>query len=293
MGRTIRDDANIIGVLAAAATSTFDRTRETPKGTYRWGVREFVEYERGSSEAATVAGITLARSVITQRGQTVTDSRIEEASSELSPPSAETIHILFYMARHLAVVEYNSSLMRTELWRSSLHEILDNAARSLEFQSLLRLEPVPRGAEILTAFRSFDRLTRLRVKLRIPNPELDRRTERLRRELEAGGIREYTQDMKSPGGLSTSEENLPFATAAMAQAGYKDGEVILNGYRNRKFETVRTGRKAARLRLEGLKDFVRGMAANAKTKETRSAVASILEEVDRLVELPAPPEDHR
>ena len=195
------------------------------------------------------------------------------------------------MDRHLAVVEYNSALMRTAMWRSSLHAILDAAARSLEFQSVLRIDPVPREAEILTAFRSFDRLTRLRVRLRIPNPELDRRTERLRKELVAGGIREYTQDMKNPRGLSTSEENLPFATAAMAQAGYKDGEVILNGYRRGNFATVRTGKKAARLRIERLKDFVRGMAATAKSKETRSAVASILEEVDRLAEPPAPPED--
>jgi len=289
MGAVVREDADVLRILSAASDSRFDRIVETPRATFKWSVREFVLYEVETSVAPrSVAGLTLARSIMTQQGQTVTDSSIEQARSELSPPSAETIHILFYIARHLVAVEYNSALMRTQLWRSTL--LLDASARSLEFQSVLRLEPVPRQAEILTAFRSFDRLTRLRVKLRIPNPELDRRTERLRKELVAGAIREYTQDMRNPRGLSKSEDNLPFATAAMAQAGYKDGEVILNGYRGKKLAVVRTGKRPARLRMERLKDFVRGMAATAKTQETRNAVASILEEVDRLAELPTPPE---
>ena len=292
MGAVVRSDGDVIRVLANATDNRFDRTLETARATYKWSLREFTQYElERTGLPRPVVGVTLARSIMTQRGQTVTDSSIEDASSELSPPSAETIHILFDMARHLAVVEYNSTMMRNQLWRVALHEILDASARSLEFQSVLRLEPVPREAEILTAFRSFDRLTRLRVRLRIPNPELDRRTERLRRELVAAEIREYTQDMKNPRGLSTDEGNLPFATAAMAQAGYKDGEVVLNGYRLNKLITVRTGKRAARFRIERLKDFVRGMAATAKSKETQNAVASILEEVDRLAEAPMPPEN--
>ena len=42
-------------------------------------------------------------------------------------------------------------------------------------------------------------------------------------------------------------------------------------------------------RIDGLKDFVRGMGANARTLETKNVVARILEEVDRLVEPPPPP----
>lgn len=191
------------------------------------------------------------------------------------------------------VVEFNSLLMHTQLWRSSLHSILDASAQSLELQSSLRLEPVPREEEISKVFRSFQRLTRLRVKLRIPNPELDRRTERLRKELEAGNIREYSQDMKNPRGLSQSEQNLPAATVEMAQAGYKDGDVVMSGYRDGRFTTVRTGNRAARGRIDGLRDFIRGIASNAKAKETRAAVQSILDEVDRISEAPAPPQDER
>ncbi len=290
MGTVIRADSDILRVLSASTDSRFDLTFESDRATYKWSLREFTDYrEEPEGKLPSIVSVTLARSVITKTGQTVTDQGIEAARSELSPPAADTMHLFFYMTRHLVVVEYNSSVMSSEQWRLSLHAILDNGARSLEFQSVIRLEPVPREAAILTAFRSFQTLTRLRVRLRIPNPELDRRTERLRRELVAGEIRDYTQDMRNPRGLSQSEEGLPFATAAMAQAGYKDGDVTMSGYREGKRTNLRTGKRAARGRMEGLKDFVRGMAANAKSKETRTAIASIMEEVDRIVETPEPP----
>jgi hypothetical protein len=294
MGAAIQADSEILRVLSDSTDNRFDLVVESARATYKWSLREFTTYDTTEGgEPTDIVGVTLARSLITQSGQTVTDYSIEEARSELSPPSADTIHLFLYMARHLVIVEYNSMVMSSEQWRSSLHAILDNGARSLEFQSVIRLEPVPKEAAILSAFRSFQTLTRLRVRLRIPNPELDRRTERLRKELVSGGIREYTQDMRNSRGLSQSEENLPFATAAMAQAGYKDGDVVMSGYRNGKRTTLRTGKRAARGRVEGLKDFVRGMATNAKSKEARTAIASILEEVDRIVEAPELPPGER
>ncbi|MGA8151806.1 MAG: hypothetical protein WB952_12710 [Terriglobales bacterium] len=290
MGSVIRADDEILRVLEASTDSRFDRVLESDRATFKWSLREFTSYGREiDGSPSSIVGVTLARSLIIRSGQTVTDHSIEEARSELSPPAADTIHMFFYMARHLVAVEYNSTIMDSDQWRSSLHSILDECARSLEFQSVIRLEPVPKEAAILNAFRSFQILTRLRVRLRIPNPELDRRTERLRKELVSGEIREYTQDMRNPRGLSKSDENLPFATAAMAQAGYKEGDVVMSGIRDGKRTTLRTGTRAARGRIEGLKDFVRGMATNAKSKEARSAIASILEEVDRIVENPESP----
>lgn len=292
MGEVIRTDADIVRVLSASTDSRFDRLVESERATYKWSLREFITYgEDLPDPSSKVVGITLARSVIVKSGQTVTDHSIEEARSEFFPPTADTMHLLFYMARHLVVVEYNSILMRSDEWRPTLHQILEEAAHAIGFQSLVRLEPVPGAEEILRAFRSFQTLTRLRVRLRVPNPELDRRTERLRKELVAGNIREYTQDMRNPRGLSKAEDALPYASAAMAQAGYKDGDVTLSGLRDGKRTTLRTGRRAARVRLDGLKDYVRGLAANAKAKETQTVLASILEEVDRVVERPDAPSE--
>jgi hypothetical protein len=290
MGKNIRLDSDILRVISAATDSKFDLDNVSGRSTFRWSVREYAEYE--SNENGDVISITLGRSTLRKAGQTVTETKFEAALTQMSPPSSETIHIFFYMRRHLVIVEYSSAILSTQLWRTSLHTIFDNAAISLELLPGLRLEPVPREHEILREFRSFERLTRLRVKLRIPNPELDRRTEQLRQEMLSSGIREYTQDMKNPNGLSRSENALPFATAAMAQAGYKDGEVIMSGIREgRRVNNLRTGSRAARGRVDRLRDYLRGMSATARTMETKNAISRILEEVDLIAELPALPVD--
>ena len=287
--RYIRSDGDIQEVLKAATNSRFDVRAEAGRSTFTWSVREFAVYEVEEASEP-ILGVTLARSVIARTGQTVTDSAIEDALSELSPSLADTTHLFFYMKRHLVAVEYNSAIMTTQLWRYSFQAILSQSAKSLELESTVQLEPVPREEEIITAFRSFARLTRVRVRLRVPNPELDRRTERLRKLMLDGGIRDYTQDMRNPNGLSKAEGELPFATVAMAQAGYKQGEVILTGYKDGRIRTIKTGNRAARGRLDGLKDYLRGIAAIAKAKETQAVVAAIMTEVDRIAE-PAKPSE--
>jgi hypothetical protein len=291
MGRNIRSDQDILAVLKKAASAEFDLEIQARLTTYRWAVREY--FEVGSPEESNepfVAGIAFGRSILQQQGQTITEDRVEDALTTFYPPSATIVHILFYMERHLAIAEYNSVVMHTQAWRDALHTMLDRAAQSLELRPGLRLEPVPRDEEILRAFQSFQRLTRLRVNLRIPNPEMDRRTERLRREMAAGQIREYTQDMKNPAGLSQSEGELPHATAAMAQAGYKEGEVIMTGIRDGRRRTVRTGKRAARIRVDGMRNFGTEIGANATNQKGQQMVRSILEEVNRVAELPTPPE---
>ena len=292
MGRNIRTNAEIMRVLERVTGSQFDLERESGRSTYKWSAREYTEIDPGDSDnQQPVCSLILGRSILQQRGQTVTDSRIEDALTTMSPPSADLIHLIFYLERHLVVAEYNSAIMHTDAWKNSLQSMLDKAAESIELRPGIRLEPIPREEEIIRAFRSFQRLTRLRVRLRIPNPEMDRRTERLRKDMVQGAIREYTQDMKNPAGLSQSEDALPFATATMAQAGYKDGEVLMTGIRDSRKMTVRTGKKAARGRIDGhgFRDFLRGIGATAKTAEGKHVIRAILDEVDRMAELPVPP----
>jgi len=286
MGRNIRSDDEILRVIERVTSSNVSTETLSGRTQFQWDAREFSSENDGDG---LVCSITLGRSVIQQSGKTATEEGFEEATTTFLPPPADTFHLLFFMKRHLVVIEYRSEVMRNQAWRSSLHEMLDDAARSLEFTSRIRLEPVPQEEEILRTFRSFSRLTRLRVKLRIPNPELDRRTESLRQALVENGIREYTQDMKNPSGISQLPDGLPYATAAMAQAGYKEGEITMVGIRKGQRTTVRTGNRAARGRIEGLREFVRGLASNLRTAEAKNVLARISEEVDRLVERPSPP----
>ncbi len=286
MGENIRSDAQILSVLAAVTSPEFSAVASSGRNTYEWNARQYIV---GRSDGAEVCSITLGRSVIEQSSQTATSEGFEQATTTFLPPPAETFHLLFFMRRHLVVVEYRSELMKTHLWLASLHDMLDDASRVRGFTSRLRLEPIPKSEAILRTFKSFTRLTQFRVKLRIPNPELDRRTERLRIEMVEDGIREYTQDMKNPAGLSLSEDGRPYATAAMAQAGYKHGEVTMVGIRNGKRSVVKTGSKAARGRVDGLRGTVRELSGDLDEPSTRNALKLIAEEVDRVVELPAPP----
>lgn len=284
MGKSIRKDGDIENVLRQAASSKFDQPSETPKYVLLWSLREFAIHR--TKQAGNVLSITLARSIKEELGQTVTENGILDTIIETMPPAATVIHLFLYMRRHLVAVEYDSSVLGTDAWRKSLHAILDAAAKSLEIRSSLRLEPVPQKEEILRAFRSFSKLFKLRLKLRLPNPELSRWTKQLKDDMAKGGIREYLQEMYNPNGLNQKEDALPFASVSLAQQGYKDGEVTLEGVRDGKREKIKTGRKAARGKLEQVRDFVRGASANAKSKEARTVVRAIIDEIDRMAEPP-------
>lgn len=88
--------------------------------------------------------------------------------------------------------------------------------------------------------------------------------------------------MKNPNGLSKSEDARPFATAVLAQQGYKSGDVLIEGYRDDGFEKVVSGSTASRGSINSLKDFVRGLNANAKAKETQKVLGEIAREIDRI-----------
>lgn len=122
----------------------------------------------------------------------------------------------------------------------------------------------------------------MKVTLRIPNPELNRYTKAVYDDLRDSGIREITQDMKNPGGLSQSPNARPFASAVLAEQGYKKGEVTVEGVRNDTFEVAQSGNEAARGVVKGLREFVRGISVNLRTKEAKNAIAAICAEIDRV-----------
>jgi len=280
-GQRIRSDQQILTVLSQAASPDFDFTQETKKATYKWGIREFTDYGQ-ISDRGHIASIVLAKSTLKKDGLIVTDKRIVTGTSDSHPPLASMMMLFFDVGRHLVAAEYHGELSQNKKWKSALSRILLHAAHSLKMTSSLLLEEVPEKHEIIKLFMAFERLTRLKVYLRLPNPELSRYTRSLYEDLENGGIREYLQDMKNPGGLSKSEVARPYASVALAEKGYKSGEVLFEGIKEGKFAKVRSSEEAARGKLEILKDYVRGISANAKAKETQQALKAITSEIDRL-----------
>lgn len=276
------DDEAIISVIRNAVSPEFSYETETKRASYRWDVRDFVEYESKDFSSKRLISVSLARSIISEVGDVVTDDGIVPGTSQSLPPRADHIELIFHMARHLVAVERYTVITQSLVWRKALHEIFEQSSRAMGYRGRLELEPVPREEEIMAAFRSFDRLTRLRMCLRIPNPELSRTAQSLYEEMEDGGVREYLVDMRNSKGLNREQGKLPHSSVEIAQAGYKKGTVSMEGIRDGKRDRAETGSKAARGDANALRDYVRGMKDNARAKETKNALKSILVEMDRI-----------
>lgn len=286
MGELIRTDDQIVDVLRTACGAELDFRQETSGAIYVWGLRDFTELPSEDYPNTKAIAVTLAKATIEKEGVIFTPITVQLGTSVAQPPPASVVTLVFQMTRHLVAVEFKSAVTSGQGWLHALHDILRRAASQRNFTSTIELQTKPRRSEILKTFVSFQRLTRIRVELLLPNPELSRLTQGLYDELQNGGIREYIADMRNPGGLSQREQTLPHAAAAMAEDGYKKGEVLMEGIREGRKEAVKTGTRPARGKVEGIKDFVRGQATTARTQEGRIITDSILKEIDRVSDDP-------
>lgn len=282
-GETVAGDEGILKIIKEGCSARHDVSSYGVKNQWKWSLRDF-EFTEPDIFGANGGIVTTryARSLMEQTAPIVTDDTIVEGTSYAEPPAATPIRVVFYMKRHLVAVEHTSSLMSSKAWLDALHEIFDIASAELNVRSQLRLEPVPEANQVLEAFASFQRLTQLRVTLLLPNPEISRFAKGLYDQMKDGGVREYLNDLKSNAGLSQAAGQLPHAVASLAQDGYKKGEVVMTGVKDGKRRRVRTGRHAARGQVDRVRDFVRGQVTIAKTKEAQSALAAVLEEIDRM-----------
>lgn len=280
-GRRARaNDDDICRIFKTAAGGHNDVRRDSHRAQYMWSVRNYSEYT-AQVEGRRMFSVLLARSRLSAEGSVVTPDSIITQVSESSPPLAEVISVIVDLDRHLVAVEH-SGWSSNSGWRAALHEILDAVARGLELASSIELEPIPTANRIINLFKSFDAVTRLKVTLRIPNPELTRYTKDLYEDLKQSRVREYAQDMKNPEGISKNENARPYASAALADQGYKKGEVTIEGQRGGSFEKIRAGSKATRGSITQLREFVRGMGANARTQETKKVLQALTAEIDRI-----------
>lgn len=277
--KRIRKDEHILSILSEACKPSFDVLQETRSAIYMWSIRGFSYFKNLPTRE--LSTIILARSTLEKDGYIVTDDGLSPASSSASPPLASSMTIIFDIARHLVAVEHTGELSQTA-WKDFLEKILEESSLTLGHSSRIELEPVPSNEEIINLFRSFDRITRLKLTLRIPNPELTRYTLDLFEDLKQSNLREYTQDMRNPNGISKSENARPFASAALADQGYKKGEVLIEGNRDGVLEKIQSGDTAARGSIPRLKDFIRGLSANTKTKEAEKIISAIIAEIDRI-----------
>lgn len=278
--KPIRSNSEITELVKNSCSPEFDIEQKTHKSKFMWSLRDFKDYTAIFKERRIIS-VIISRSVISKNSLIVTDNGIINGTSASTPPPANTAVIFFDLDRHLAAIEHNGELHQTS-WRDFIEKIFSKSAAAIEKTSSTSLTPVPEKNEIIKTFKSFEVLTRLKVTLRIPNPELNRYTKSLYEDLKQSNIREYMQDMKNPQGLSKDENSRPYASAAIAEQGYRDGEAQLEGIRNGKYEKVSSGTDAAKGSTKSLRDFVRGIQATAKSKETQKVLSEIMNEIDRI-----------
>lgn len=269
-------DAILQEYLSSVANSRFDVINETKKSIYSWAIRNhsFLNDEFSS--------IVLARSQILKEATIVTSDSLSQGESKSDPHPADTIVIIFYWPRHLAIVENRSGMTTGETWLRYYHHIIDNAKTAIDLPVVPRLEPIPLKGSIRDHLKKFDKIFRLRLKLSLPNPEMNRAAKLIYDEMLESNISEYIQEFYSPEGVSVKEGTRIDQSAAMAELGYKQGPVKIDGEKDGKPTTIDEGKTAIKGKVEQLKSFIRGLETNAKGKNYQEGLSVLKEEVERL-----------
>jgi hypothetical protein len=278
----IRSDESLLRVFEFATSPEFDLERSSRRAGVRWSLREF--HEITDEELGRLFVVTLAKSELFRRGNVVTTAGIETGVSEPNPPLADTILILVEVKRHALAVEYDSSIMYSDEWHKQLERMLHAAARRLEYTTQIKVEPVPPRERFEAQFRKFQRVTRLRMTLRIPNPDIKPTFERLYKQMQAGRIRELTQDIRNPDGLNVSDDSLPRESLEMALSGYKAGTVHVTGVADGHRKTINFGEAVTQTEVEGIREYVRGIADGSTSPEVKKAARAIIRKVNEILD---------
>jgi hypothetical protein len=190
--------------------------------------------------------------------------------------------VRFYvdLTRHIVAIEDIPSIMQQTGWQKVFQLILNSAAHALSYTSRVDIEPIAPRQIVEERLRSFDRITRLRLTLRIPNPDLMPEFKKLFDELEESGIRELTEDMRSERGLKMDANSIPRMSIDMAMNGYRKGSVHVYGQRNGRAERFTIADDVARVDLRDLRNYVEGMEAAADKRGEKRLLNAIIGRID-------------
>lgn len=289
--KPISGDFDLVRVLEAAATQEFDVIRKGRRSDYRWALREVVfdsvVYEPAESASRPFVFVTFSREIMSRRGPIIGSEGITHGTSTFNPPPATLVRLLIDLRRHIVAIEDVSGVIAPNTgWKTTLHTILDSAAWSLGFTSMLQLNPVLPAETVAERVMAFDRLTRLRVTLRIPNPDLGPSFKSLYEQMERGGVRELTQDMRNERGLNLGSDSLPRAVLDMATRGYRKGTIRLYGYSSGRKEDLIMDEEIARIEIDDRSDsgdliaFLEGYAAGQGSAPVKRFARAIIKRID-------------
>lgn len=270
------DDDWLEEYLQTVCSDEFDFTKKTKKSVYTWAVRN---YMRLSEE---YSSLVLAKSTVQRSSTIVTSNSLSSGESVSSPPPADTIIFLIYWPRHIVVVENRSGMTTGETWLRNFHKIIENAKIRVPVPIAPRLEPIPLKGTILQHLKELDRVFRLRIRLTLPNPELNRWAQRIYDEMIEEKLDTYLQEFISSEGIRVDEDSKAYSSASLAELGYREGGVQIDGQKNGKSIQIDEGKTAIRGKIDQLKSLIRGLETNAGGKQLPNALNQIQSEINRL-----------
>lgn len=270
------DDEWLAEYLNAICNREYDFKKETRRAVYTWSLRNFQNLDDDFSS------FVLARSQLQKTSTIVTDNSLTVGDSVSNPPPADTIILLVLWKRHIVIVENRAGMTTGETWLRNFHAIIDNAKMHVSIPVAPRLEPIPIRGTILEHLRTFDRVFRFRVRLKLPNPELNRWAEQIYNEMIDQHLSEYLQEFVSPNGIRVDEKSKAYSSGALAELGYKDGGVQIEGEKNGKLVQIDEGKTAIKGKVAELRSFIRGLETVASGKQVSKALNGLENEVNRL-----------
>jgi hypothetical protein len=278
--KPVRSDQEIFEIVSASSTPTFDSKGEGSRSGWNWSLRNAT---LGHVEQRTYISALFSHETTWKYGTAVRPEGVVRGRSEMTPPLASTAQVLFDLKRHIVAVEDLPAITQARSgWKSKLELILNTAAHHLSFTSRLVLDEIAPRHVLEQGLENFQRVTRVRVTLRIPNPDLTPFYKKLYEEMKDANVRELTQDIRSESGLDLAVKKLPRMALDMAVNGYREGTIRIYGYRNGKKEKEKLtiGQDAARIALQ---EFVHGYEAGNSTAAVNKMARALQEEIDRVL----------
>lgn len=270
------DDEWLTEYLTAVCNRDYDFRKETRRAVYTWSLRNYQDLDENFSS------VVLARSQLQKTSTIVTDDSLTIGDSISNPPPADTIVLIFYWKRHIVIVENRAGMTTGETWLRNFHAIIENAKSYVSIPVVPRLEPIPVRGTILEHLQKLDKVFRFRVRLKLPNPELNKWSKHIYDEMIEQRLTEYLQEFISPTGIRVDENSKAYSSGALAELGYKEGGIQIEGQKNGETVLIDEGRTAVKGKIEQLKSLIRGIETNATSKQLRNALIRIETEVNRL-----------
>jgi hypothetical protein len=270
------DDEWLEEYLKNICSDEFDFTKKTRQSVYTWAIRNYMRMNEEFSS------LVLARSTVQRSSTFVTSNSLSSGESISNPPPADTIILLIYWPRHIVVVENRSGMTTGETWLRNFHKIIERAKPKIPIPIAPRLEPIPLRGTILHHLKNLDRVFRLRIRLTLPNPELNRWAQRIYDEMIEEKLDTYLQEFISSDGIRVDEYSKAYSSASLAELGYREGGVQIDGQKDGKPVQIDEGKLAIRGKIDQLRSLIRGLETNAGGKQLPSALNQIHNEIDRL-----------